>query len=193
MLCWYYVLICLQRVMKLVSWMTCWRRCSLELLSGEREDHGKQVLTHKHSKSSQNLQMFQGAMSVLIYRLLFPFTHTFMVYIQYWSTWSIWGSFVPSPCFFLPLSKHNNRFVCVLLSLSHLLHGSETVIVVVVFGHGYGGQSQLHQCLAQQQDEREGAMGWCGQRDEEQLVRVWLWSWKIQEEYDWMEDKPECG
>lgn len=92
-------------------------------------------------------------------------SYIFMVYILYWSTWGIWGSFVLFPCFFLPLSKHNNKLVCVLLSLPHLLHGSETVIVVVFFGHGYRGQSQLHQCLAQQQVNRESAKGHSGQWD----------------------------
>jgi len=34
--------------MRLVSWMVCWRRCSLEPLSRGREDHDKQV-THTHT------------------------------------------------------------------------------------------------------------------------------------------------
>lgn len=75
--CWCYVLmLCLQRVMKRVSWMAFWRRCSLALLSGEREGHAKQVLIHKQtSKCSQNMQMFQSILYYLIYRLQFPFTH----------------------------------------------------------------------------------------------------------------------
>lgn len=65
------VLLCSQRVMKLVSWMACWRHCNLELHSGEREDPGKQVpLLNRSSKSSQNAQMFQSVMSYFIYRFL---------------------------------------------------------------------------------------------------------------------------
>lgn len=159
MLCWYYALtLCLQKVMKLVSWMACWRRCSLVLLSGEREDHGKQVHTHTHTHTSRTVNLYKTCRCFKVSCLsqftdFCFFSHTFMVCILYWSTCSISDWIVPSPSFFLSLSKHNNRFVCVPLSLPHLLHSS---VVVIFFGHGYGGQNQLHQCLAQQQKKREG-------------------------------------
>lgn len=102
----------LQRVMRLVSWMACWRRCSLALLSGEREDHGKQVLTHKqNSKSSGNL--FKSVMSHLIYRCMFPFTHicgmrTILKHVTCEA--NLFSLFISVYMF---LSTYNSRFVCV--------------------------------------------------------------------------------
>lgn len=47
------LILCLQRMMKPVSWMACWRHCSLVLRSRGREDHGKQVVTETMSKSTR--------------------------------------------------------------------------------------------------------------------------------------------
>lgn len=97
--------------MKLVSWMACWRRCSPALLSGEREDHGKQVLTHK-----QNMQMFQSVMSYLIYRFLVPFAHI-LWYACHTETGGAYERLICSMSLVLSvsmfLSTNNNRFVCV--------------------------------------------------------------------------------
>lgn len=47
------LILCLQGMMKLVSWMASWRHCSLVLRSRGREDHGKQVVTETISKSTR--------------------------------------------------------------------------------------------------------------------------------------------
>lgn len=59
--------------MKLVSWMACWRRCSLALLSGESEDLGKQVNTHKQT-CKYSVSCFSGVID---------FFHTSIVCILY--------------------------------------------------------------------------------------------------------------
>lgn len=160
--CWCRVLVlCLQRVMKLVSWTACWRHCSLELLSGEREDHGKQV--HKQSKSS-------SVMSYLIYNaFLFRCTCRIMKLICF-SSLSLYISTFQS--------SHNNRFDCAPLFLFHLLHGLETVV-----GCGnFRGAKPVAPMFGIPTIEAGGCQGWVfaeGYLREEQLVRVWLWDWKI--------------
>lgn len=131
-------MLCLQRVMKRVSWMAFWRRCSLALLSGEREGHAKQVLIHKQtSKCSQNMQMFQSILYYLIYRLLFPFTHH-LYYPETCVAYETHFFHLPLPlCLYV--SVNTQQQICVPLFLFHLPHGSETVVLEVCFGHGYGG------------------------------------------------------
>lgn len=185
--CWCHVLmLCLQRVMKLVSWMACWRHCSPARLSGEREDHGKQVLVHKQSsKSSQNMQMFQSVLCLTWFSDFGFLSHTFLVCIPYWNICSIWDSFVPSPSSTLSpcFCRYTTTDLFVLPCLCSICCMAQRLWVVVVFSsHGYRGAKPIPPMAGTTTKEEGGCQGWvwaAGYLREEQLLRVWLWNRKI--------------
>lgn len=75
-------------------------------------------------------------------------------------------------------STHNNRFDCAPLFLFHLLHGLETVV-----GCGnFRGAKPVEPMFGIPTIEAGGCQGWVFAESylrEEQLVRVWLWDWKM--------------
>lgn len=93
------------------------------------------------------------------------------------------------------LSTHNNRFVCVPLFLFHLSHGSETVDCGSIFWPWLQGPKPIPPMAGTATKERGECQGWvwaAGYLRKEQLVSVWLWNWKISEEYEHgaEDDKP---
>ena len=161
--------------MKLVSWMVCWRHCSRALPSGEREDHGKQV--HKQSSTSlKNMQMW----SLTCFKDLCFLSHTVAVCILYWHMWSIWESFVPSPCNSVSmfLSTHNNIFVCVPhVSVPSVAWLRDRGGWLYFLARVTRGKSQF--TMSWHNNKRRGRVWAAGYLREGQLVGVWLWNRKI--------------
>lgn len=111
---WNVLMLCLQRMMKLVSWMACWRRCSPALLSRENEVHGKQVLGHKqNTKSSWNMSQRTHILLVLEFSFMHWNTREAHCFHHYFS---------------VSVSVDTQQLICLCSPLLfHLLHGSETV------------------------------------------------------------------
>lgn len=94
--------------------------------------------------------------------------HTLLSYAYYTDIHSTRGSFVPSPSCSLSLCfcQHTTTDLFVFPCFCSICCMAQRLWIVVVFsGHGYRGQSQFHQWLAQQQKKGQDARGGCGQQD----------------------------
>lgn len=132
--CWWPVFILfLQRMMKLVSWTACWRRCSPVLPSNGREAHGQQVLSYTQNIKSTNVSKYVQNSQISINVHFLP-SNTHVGHEAYPPVFSLT----------LFLSAHDNRFCLCSPSVFHLLYGSQTELCFS-FCHGYRGQSWFQQ------------------------------------------------
>lgn len=132
-LCWYnqvftvswchvFIAVFLQRVMKLVSWTASWRRCSPALLSGGREDHGKQVHTlTQESKHADNTKLADDSKLIILVELLisviFLSRHTCGTHTVH----CVWETYRHS----VSVTTHNRLCFSLCVCLVHLLRGTE--------------------------------------------------------------------
>lgn len=146
MYCWWPVfMLFLQRMMKLVSWTACWRRCSPVLPSDGREAHGQQVLRYTQNIKSTNVSKYVHDTWILL--------NVFLVFFAIRHTYRTWG--LSSSLSSDSVSVSTQQQICLCsLSVFHLLHGSQTELCFS-FSHGYRGQSWFQQWLVIQQVKRE--------------------------------------
>lgn len=124
---WPVFMLFLQRMMKLVSWTACWRRCSPVLPSDGREARGQQVLGYTRNIKSTNVSKYVQNSQISLNVHFLP-SNTHVVHEA-------------CPPVSDSVSVNTQQQICLCsLSVFHLLHGSQTELCFS-FGHGYGGQS----------------------------------------------------
>lgn len=123
----------LQRMMKLVSWTACWRRCSPVLPSDGREAHGQQVISYTQNIKSTNVSKYVRDTRILLNVLGVLPSNTHIEHEAY------------PPVFPLTLflSAHNNRFVCVpcLCSICCMAHRLSCVFPLAMVTGGKADSS----------------------------------------------------
>lgn len=151
----------LQRVMKLVSWMACWRRCSRALLSEGREDLGKQVLTLTAADQHKTWWSFSFRSHLkLKFPLRFCFRQTRLRHTQHLRLICL---FPPYFTVSVVVSTLGGRFVYLrqLCCVPQRLQG-----LLSLWWWGSGAQLRWHQTLAS--DAGTAERGW----------QEWVWAVK---------------
>lgn len=156
--------------MKLVSWMVCWRRCSRALPSGEREDHGKQVL--KHRQSSTSLITCRCELPSLTWFKDFRFlSHTVVVCILSWNMWHMRVLFLYL-CLYVSVNTRQHICLCSPCLCSICCMAQRQGGWLYFLARVTRGKSQF--TISWHNNKRSGRVWASGQ-----LVGVWLWNRNI--------------